>query len=91
MLKLWKINYIKNNMIALLQRYFKQYIITQYRIVTDKYCGYECQETFLFVFWREIGCNTHNSINDAVTFIEKRSKKRYNFVKLNEKLHEECR
>lgn len=92
MLQIWKINYTKNSiMIALLQRYFKQYIITQYRIVKDDYAGYECQKTFLWLFWVEIGCNTHLSINDAVTFIERRGKKRYNFIKLNEKLNEERR
>jgi len=46
--------------------------VKKYRIVTDAYCGFECQEWSLFwPFWSQIDfCNSFFSIDIAMKFIE---------------------
>lgn len=49
----------------------------QYRIVTDKYTGYECQIRFwYFPFWTQISINTNLSIEQAEEFIDSDRTKR---------------
>ena len=44
----------------------------KYRIVTDKYAGYEVQvKTWYWPFWVELGINTFTSIEHARAFIRK--------------------
>lgn len=45
--------------------------MAKYRIVTDKYSGYEVQRRFLFIFWFEVSTNTFYTIEDAKKYIEK--------------------
>lgn len=55
----------------------------KYRIVTDRFAGYEIQIKYWFfpLFWFEIAgpispmCNTFGSIESAKAYIEKRKKK----------------
>ena len=46
--------------------------VKKYRIVTDAYCGFECQEwSFFWPFWRQVNfSNTFFSIDIASEFIE---------------------
>ena len=49
-------------------------IKTRYRIVTDKYNGYEAQFNFWFIpfLWFQVdGCNTSTTIDSAERIIEK--------------------
>jgi hypothetical protein len=48
-----------------------------YRIITDKYCGYEVQIRKRFLFWgwwseciKQINCNTFSTIDDAKKWID---------------------
>lgn len=44
-----------------------------YRIVTDKYSGYEVQLRRRFLFWstwEQVGINTHRTIDEAKEFIK---------------------
>ena len=47
--------------------------LKRYRIVTDRYLGYECQVWRLwFPFWIQMGLtNTHRSIEDAEEYIRR--------------------
>ena len=51
--------------------------LRKYRIVRDKYCGYECQVWRLwFPFWVQMnGVNTHISLESAIDYVEKWGKK----------------
>ena len=51
--------------------------IRKYRIVRDKYRGYECQVWRLwFPFWVQMNVvNTHISLESAIHYIKKREKK----------------
>lgn len=44
----------------------------QYRIVTDKICGFEVQYTYWwFPFWIQLGwTNTHHTISEAKKYIQ---------------------
>jgi hypothetical protein len=43
----------------------------KYRIVTDRYAGYEVQVwRWWFPFWLEVGCNTHPTLERARAFAE---------------------
>lgn len=46
----------------------------KYRIVTDNYCGYEVQYKSPWLpFWLQVGgCNTHQTIEDAEKWLERR-------------------
>jgi hypothetical protein len=45
--------------------------MAKYRIVTDKYSGYEVQKRYLFIFWFQPVPNTFHSIESAKMYIEK--------------------
>lgn len=52
--------------------------MTKYRIVTDKYCGFEVQERILFFFWRQIGfTNTHRTLKLAKDYLNKYKKNKF--------------
>jgi hypothetical protein len=42
----------------------------EYRIVKDRYCGYEVQKRVWWLpFWRQVGfCNTHSTVEKAEAF-----------------------
>ena len=43
--------------------------MAEYRIVTDRFNGYEVQRrTWWWPFWRQVGVNTHVTINAAEQF-----------------------
>ena len=48
----------------------------KYRIVNDRYCGFEVQKKFLWLFWIEAegkmsrDCNTFNSLDEAKEWIK---------------------
>jgi hypothetical protein len=46
---------------------------TKFRVVTDKYCGFECQvKRWWFPFWIQMGgSNTHATLDRAKNYIEK--------------------
>ena len=50
----------------------------KYRIVTDAFCGYECQEKLFFLpFWLQCDfSNTWTTLEDAKNFIERIKKRR---------------
>jgi hypothetical protein len=78
-------------MIDLIKRYFKQYLSLKYRIVTDRFAGYECQVTLFGLFWYEMGgTNTQFSIEKSLDYIYRNTGKRFKFLKLKEKLYEQC-
>lgn len=41
-------------MVELIKRYYKQYFSLKYRIVTDRFAGYECQVSLLGIIWCEM-------------------------------------
>lgn len=48
----------------------------KYRIVEDRYNGYEAQEKLgFFLPWTEIGINTWSSVEDAMKFIDEHKKR----------------
>jgi hypothetical protein len=50
---------------------------TKYRIVTDKYAGYEAQVwRWYWPFWSQIGINTHKTIESAREYIDRKAVKR---------------
>ena len=50
---------------------------TKYRIVTDKYAGYEAQVwRWYWPFWCEIWVNTHKTIERARKYIDRKAVKR---------------
>jgi hypothetical protein len=51
---------------------------TKYRIVTDRFAGYECQEwNWYWPFWTQMnGINTHDSIEQARSWLDHRIKER---------------
>lgn len=51
--------------------YFLGVKVIRYRIVEDRFAGYECQKWRLwFPFWTQIGfTNTHCTIEDAIKYI----------------------
>lgn len=49
-------------MIDLIKRYFKQYLSLKYRIVTDRFAGYECQVTLFGLFGTKWVVLIHNSV-----------------------------
>jgi len=51
--------------------------LRKYRIVSDEYCGYQCQVWRLwFPFWVEMNfANTHKSLESAIDYIKKGEKK----------------
>jgi len=51
--------------------------LRKYRIVSDEYCGYQCQVWRLwFPFWVEMNfVNTHISLESAIDYIKKGEKK----------------
>jgi len=45
--------------------------IKKYRIVTDAYCGYECQWSILGIIWTQCGfTNTHTSLKEAEKWLQ---------------------
>lgn len=52
---------------------------TKYRVVTDKYSGFEAQyKVWWFPFWVQCyGTNTSFSVNDAIKTIERHAKPRF--------------
>jgi len=51
--------------------------MAKYRIVTDKYCGYEVQVWhWWFPFWVQPYCNTHVSVEDAEELVKQLSFKK---------------
>lgn len=40
--------------------------MAEYRVVRDTYAGYEIQKrTFLWPFWRQVGCNSSSTLERA--------------------------
>jgi len=55
---------------------------TKYRIVTDKYAGYEVQRwRWWFPFWLQVGVNTHLTVEAARQYIKKSQKKVVEYYK----------
>lgn len=50
---------------------------TKYRIVTDKYCGFEVQsKRWWFPLWLQVGgINTFSTLEGALLFLERAKKK----------------
>ena len=50
---------------------------TKWRIVTDKYCGFEVQyKRWWFPLWRQVGgVNTFSTVEAALVFLERVKKK----------------
>ena len=47
---------------------------TKYRIVTDKYAGYEAQvRRWYWPFWSQMSVNTHKTIEQAREYIDRNS------------------
>ena len=49
----------------------------KYRIVTDAYCGFECQKKLWWSpFWFQMGglCNSHTTLDEAKMYIENDAK-----------------
>jgi hypothetical protein len=49
----------------------------EYRVVTDRYCGYEVQYRPRFwPFWRQAnGNNTHSTLDEAVTYARRHARR----------------
>lgn len=78
-------------MVELIKRYYKQYFSLKYRIITDRFAGYECQVSLLGIIWCEMnGTNTQSSIEASLHYIYQHTGKHFRFEKLNKRLYEEC-
>lgn len=76
-------------MIDLMRRYYKKYIGVKYRIVRDKFAGYEAQYRILGFIWEQMDyINTHDTIEEALEFIYEKTGKRMFFNGIGEVLSE---